>query len=208
MSSWRRDSAQGWLPTASLLLVGGLGCAEEAEPSPPAELMSAWRSSEINPLPRPGRWERTQLSSTQPDLDLAVATYAHRARAWGLLPIVQIVTPWNAGGKVGQQLDDPAVASALEGLALIEIEYDDVCLEGGCGRWATDVLCGTFAQTFHTISRTGEPGGLRASPGKQGPETPAESVVMLRLLKALLADPPARDERSDARDCYDLSLAP
>lgn len=188
----------------ALLLAGCKDSGDAEAVTGPAASVAATLSAAV-PGPDQGpRHAYVVLSSTQPDLDWAVADHARRARALGLIPIVHMATMWNSGLRLAPLIDDPLVVAAREGLYLVEISYNDVCLAGGCGRWATDVLCGTFAQTLYEVGPNGAQTDLRASPGKYGPETAEENAAMLRAFKALLANPPIKQELSEARPCLPL----
>lgn len=191
-----------------LVLIAACGRDEDTFEAPATQSGVVTATSPIIPTPHPEpTHEHVILSSTRPDLDRAVADHARRARARGLVPVVHIATPWNSGRTLAKYSEDAEVVNALEGLYLIEIDYADICLEGACGRWATDVLCGTFAQTLYEVGRDGAPTDLSASPGKSGPETAKENGAMLEEFKALLMHPPAREERSSGPRCIEIGFS-
>lgn len=153
------------------LVVAAFGCGERDEDTKQAH-----------------GFRRVELAVTD-GLDAEVARHARDARALGFVTVVHIQTPWNFGGSLERNIDDPSVAAALEGIYLIEIAYDGRCLdERTCkSAWASsDVLCFTYGQTFHAVGEQGERVGPAGSPSKNGPQDAQGNAAMIRDYRALL----------------------
>lgn len=145
-------------------------------------------------------------SAQRPDLDAFVARRARDARAMGLRPIVHVRTYWNTGLYLREHMLDPAVVEALRGFYLLEIDWDQACLERECpGVWGSLEFCGSWAQALHAVGPDGKPALPSASPGKFGPETAEENAAMLDDYRDLL-DRWNRLPVADRTECYPLAF--
>ena len=164
-------------------------------------LLCSCTNEALQPWQRPSATSRWAIASAeQPDLDRFVARRARDARAMGLRPIVHIRTYWNTGVFLREHMEDPAVVEALRGFYLIEIDFDQTCLERDCPSvWGSEGLCGSWAQTFHAVGLDGKPATPSASPGKFGPQTAEENAAMLDDYRALL-------DRAERDVCHPLQF--
>ena len=127
------------------------------------------------------------------DVDESVALHARDAYEQGLLPVVHSRTPWNSAPTLGRNLADPLVSAALDGIYLIEIEYDDTCVgqnhkQAVCNNEWSKLMCGTYANMLMVAGPNGEKTRKAGSPGKSGPTTPAQNARMIRSFRKVVEE--------------------
>lgn len=187
--SWGRANVGACLGAcigAALIGGGATSCDQERH----ASISSAAPSDTARvPPPREASFVHVVLPMDE-HLDENVMRHVRTAYARGLLPVAHTKTPWNMAAWLARNLEDPRVQAELDGIYLIEIDYDGDCLDhaerASCKTSWIDVLCFTYANVLVLLDRDGRPASALGSPGKGGPTTPEGNAKMLHSFRELV----------------------